>query len=555
MRWFLSALGGVLLLTKLAHAGEILPNGIQLPDRWPPEIKAPLGNEPMPVPYLQRPPEVIPVDLGRQLFVDDFLIESTNLTRTFHAPRYHAASPVFKAEKPWELDAERGNFAAPYSDGVWYDPRQQKFLMWYRTAGRATALAVSDDGIHWDRPQLDVGPGTNVVLRSVRDSATVWLDHAAQDPAARFKLFEARYRQRAWQLVLRQSPDGIHWSDELAASAGAWDRTTMFYNPFRQVWVASVRGHDHIPKQEQVHRLRCYFEGRTPEAALSWKQSSDDVAKGNTLPHDLQPWVGADRLDPRHPDSRFSHNDPQLYNLDAFPYESLMVGLFTIWQGPDNEVCQELGINKRNEVLVGFSRDAFHWDRSNRERFLGVNSDPKAWNAGNVQSAGGGCLIVGDELWFYCSGRTKHPVNTVSTGLAVMRRDGFASMDAKDPSGQLTTRPFKFSGGHLFVNAAPGKSALRVEVLDAQGEVVPGFSARDCDAISGDHTKARVQWKGEKDLSDLPQPVRLRILLEGGSLYSFWISSGEAGTSRGYVAAGGPEYPGARDIDSPVKQP
>jgi hypothetical protein len=31
--------------------------------------------EPMPLPYLTSPPDVIPIDIERQLFIDDFLIE------------------------------------------------------------------------------------------------------------------------------------------------------------------------------------------------------------------------------------------------------------------------------------------------------------------------------------------------------------------------------------------------------------------------------------------------------------------------------------------------
>ncbi len=42
-----------------------------------------LSVEPMTVPYLQSPPSLIPIDVGRQLFVDDFLIEKTDLERTF----------------------------------------------------------------------------------------------------------------------------------------------------------------------------------------------------------------------------------------------------------------------------------------------------------------------------------------------------------------------------------------------------------------------------------------------------------------------------------------
>jgi hypothetical protein len=386
------------------------------------------------------------------------------------------------------------------------------------------------------------------VLRTVRDSSTVWLDPSAPD-AERFKFFEARYKQRAWEIALHTSPDGRTWTDELAVSGPSWDRSTVFFNPFRNIWVASVRGHDQI-KPAPVHRLRCYFEGKTATDVLGWKQHCDEVAKLNVLPGDLQPWLGADRLDPRHPDPRFHDQKPQLYNLDAFPYESLMVGLFTIWQGPQNEDCAKYDIQKRNEVLVGFSRDGFHWDRPSRVPLLGVSSDPKAWNAGNVQSVGGGCVIVNDELYFYCSGRSMAKPSQCSTGLATMRRDGFASMDAPQGGGQLTTCPLRVTGEHLFVNASPGKRGLhlRAELLDEHGKPIPGFSAKQCLGVGMDSTHARVEWEGGRTLAGLSQPLRIRFLLKSGSLWSFWTTSDLSGASGGYVAAGGPEFDGLRDL-------
>ena len=50
--------------------GQTLYNGIELATCWPPGQQA-LSREPMPVPYLDSPPYVIPIDVGRQLFVDD----------------------------------------------------------------------------------------------------------------------------------------------------------------------------------------------------------------------------------------------------------------------------------------------------------------------------------------------------------------------------------------------------------------------------------------------------------------------------------------------------
>ena len=70
-----------------SHAGETLHNGIVLPDEWPPNRTTFPNNDPIP-PYLKQPPTVIPIDVGRQLFFDDFLIESTDMTRTHHRPEY-----------------------------------------------------------------------------------------------------------------------------------------------------------------------------------------------------------------------------------------------------------------------------------------------------------------------------------------------------------------------------------------------------------------------------------------------------------------------------------
>src|SRR4051812_13552697 len=52
---------------------------------WPPKVT--LSRKPLPLaPYLTKPPAVIPIDIGRQLFVDDYLVESTTLVRTHHLP-------------------------------------------------------------------------------------------------------------------------------------------------------------------------------------------------------------------------------------------------------------------------------------------------------------------------------------------------------------------------------------------------------------------------------------------------------------------------------------
>ncbi len=532
------------VLAPSLAAGETLYNGITLPERWPPERKE-LAREPMRVPYLQEPPKIIPIDVGRQLFVDDFLIERTTLKRSYHVPEYHPANPILRPDKPWEQqDAARA--AAPFSDGVFYDPKDKLFKMWYMGGYIAsTCLATSRDGLHWDKPSFDVRPGTNEVLshRDVeaasggrhRDSSTVWLDQEDPDPQRRYKMFVTTPVPRRWSLALRCSADGIHWSEPVAVSATeVGDRTTVHYNPFRKKWVFGLR-----ISQSNVGRARAYFEHSDALAGIA------QIASGAV------PWLCADRLDPHHPDPEYSDIEPQLYNHDAVGYESLMVGLFAIWQGPPNGVCAKLKIQKRNELLVGFSRDGFHWHRPDRQRFLPVNPTEGAWNWGNVQSAGGCFLIVKDKLYFYVSGRAlgdRFWDGNCNTGLATMRRDGFASMDADENTGILTTRPVRFSGKCLFVNVNASIGVLQAEVLNLDGSILKPFSIDNCSAVRADTTLQQVTWKDSEDLSALAgQPVRFRFHLTNGSLYSFWVSPDKSGASYGYVAGGGPGFVGPRD--------
>ena len=75
------------------NPGELSYNGISIPEKWPPKLSH-HPEKPMPVPYLESPPECIPVDVGRQLFVDDFLIETTTMIRQFHQPEKSLLNPI-----------------------------------------------------------------------------------------------------------------------------------------------------------------------------------------------------------------------------------------------------------------------------------------------------------------------------------------------------------------------------------------------------------------------------------------------------------------------------
>ncbi|MBV6497939.1 MAG: hypothetical protein CJBNEKGG_00153 [Prosthecobacter sp.] len=507
-----------------ANNGEKLYNGIVLPKVWPPEHYDQDSAEPMPAPYLQHPPKVIPVDVGRQLFVDDFLIERTTLKRSFHNAAKFSGNPVFKAETKHELAPAGGGEGAQEAvtylghGGVFYDPSVKLFKMFYTAGWRGPlALATSPDLKTWTRPDLGIREDNLLRLRGNEAGGDncVWLDLASKE--ARIK-FLTDYGRKGH--LLQTSAEGREWTPPVFTGP-AGDYCSFFHNPFRNLWIYSIK------QGSRQGRNRWYHESRDFIAGADWSKSVF--------------WVNADRLDL--PDQQIG-KPAQLYSLSAVAYESVMLGLFQIHLGPDNRVCDAGKFPKVTELKVGFSRDGFHWQRPDRRPFIAATRTEGSWDRAYLHTTAGVCVVLDDQLVFpYCAfsgispGGKRGMYTGASIGLARLRRDGFASMDGP---GELTTRPLTFQGRHLFVNV---NGELRVEALDEAGKVL-----RTSRTISGDHTKTHLRWNDGADLSALAgKPVKLRFHLAQGSLYAFWITDDANGASHGYIGAGGPGFKGVRD--------
>jgi hypothetical protein len=551
-------------------ANETLYNGINLPQTWPPRNVPESSREPIPVPYLSHPPQVIPIDLGRQLFVDDFLIAETSLIRAFGKPEIHPQSPVLQPETDEEMDSGYCPMAAPFNDGAWYDPQDNLFKLWYMPGWfHSTALATSADGIHWERPQFDVVPETNLVWPNRdgydRDGCLVWLDSSNQDAMERFKMFQyyRRYHKgrsdavsEGWAHV---SADGIHWSDPVVTTQ-VGDNSSFFYNPFRRKWCMSIRRAAYVDERIRL-RARYYHESDSFLEGAQWDMDTEEVF-----------WQRVDRLDlpdPARPDHRVA-----LYDVNVTPYESLMLGMFAIFRGPENDICAREGVPKTMDLELAYSRDGFHFSRPDRTPFLASSRQRGDWNRAYLHAAGGICLVVGDKIFIYFTGfsglspqlgpteegspglNRRVMYAGASTGLATLRRDGFAHMDAGAGGGELTTRAITFKGDRLFVNVNAPQGELRVSVLDANGSPVEGLTAQDCVPISQDSACAEVKWSsGAGSKSDAPhlssvagRPCRLRFHLQSGQLFSFWVTDDPNGASSGYMAAGGPGFTDGRDL-------
>ena len=533
-------LASLLLTSCILSAGQMLYNGIELPDEWPPRNLDAASDEPMDVPYLENPPAVIPIDIGRQLFVDDFLIENTDLIRVFHKPEDYPGNPVLAAETKAELTRTKGREgeqeAVCYTGagGVFYDPADSLFKMWYTAGWRgAMALATSRDALTWERPKLGLFEDNIVLPAGMREPGAGWdnavyLDLNTKDPSQRYKLLSQRPKK---EHSLHVSADGLSWSEGLATGEAS-DYCSFFYNPFREVWVHSIK------RNGPRGRMRDYAE---------FKEFMHPDSYDNSVY-----WVNADKLDKPDP---IINNPAQLYMLHGIAYESVVLGLFGIHLGPHNKIAEEGRFPKITDIKLGFSRDGFHWDRPQREAFISATRKDGDWNRGYLHGTTGICLVVGDWLYFPYTGFSgvsptgwRGFYTGASIGMAILRRDGFASMEADEKGGTLTTRPLRFSGQHLFVNVDCPNGEFLAELLDAEGKVIKGFSKSDCVPVKTNKTLVAVTWKEAKSLpATKDAQLRFRFYLKNGKFYSFWVSKDQSGASQGYVAAGGPGYDTIQD--------
>ncbi len=529
---------------------EKLYNGIEMPSVLSNHIDM-VSNKPMPVPYLENPPKIIEIDIGRQLFIDDFLIEKTDMVREFHKPQKYEGNPILKPETKLEKTSRFKNnpVAAPLSGSILWNPEKQIFQMWYE-AGHVTSLAYAEskDGLNWTRPNLHIEEGTNRVLPKEfePDSWTVFNDFYETDPSKKFKMF---FRSHDWaerRAMMATSPDGINWTAKKEMGI-CGDRSTMTYNPFRKKWVVSIR----FSSNRTGTRDRAYFEADTFEQAVDW--------------HPYEPifWVRADELDHK---GKWK-NKPQLYNLDSVAYESIMLGVFQLMNGPQNSYWSKQGLPKSTGLSFAYSRDGFHWHRPDRTRL--IDSEYKStWDNGYIQSVSNVLCVMGDKLYIYYtgfsgdtnrkstgkkgskySGWSAGIYSGGATGVAFLRRDGFVSMNSQGKESELLTRNIRFSGSYLFVNADVKSGELLAQVEDLNGKPIKPFTFENCVSFKGDSTIEKISWKNADNLSQFAnKPVKIKFKIKGeGKLYSFWISKDNSGRSDGYVGGGGKGFTCDRD--------
>ncbi len=458
-----------------------------------------------------------------QLFVDLDRVEALdNVKQVFHPAERHPANPVLRQVKPWE--DERSTWGS-----VIYDAEAKIFKAWYGgKSGRkkeyrpgslsdcsVLCYATSKDGIHWDRPDL----GLHEVMGTKKNNVVISDDHhngldhwesILKDPLAKDP--QRRYLALGWSsfdwdgpmagIYTMTSPDGLRWTHT--------KEPVFHYHPRPGSKDLGPVGDSHSLMIDTLRRRYVAYLRALPNRSFS--TSPDFVA-----------WTPP-RLCLRARPGEVSNT---IYNHMGFVYGDRYLGLLSYFvRDPKNPLVT---------VWLLSSRDGETWHRPDTGRPLIDVGAVGEWDRFNLRLTGAPPIRVGNQLYiYYRSTANRHSPYTGrdttdrggGLGLATLRVDGFASLQAGYDGGRVTTKPFRCRGSRLYVNAKADFGRLRAEVLDAEGKPVPGFSHADCQPMTADSVDQPLRWKAKASLESLKgKTLRLRFHLENVRLYSFRIAA------------------------------
>lgn len=442
----------------------------------------------------------IPIADRWELFVDRCLIERMDAGVEL---RLHEPTPqevVMVHDRPWEGNSsgyhtifQDGSIYRMYYRGWNYDMGTQK-----PTHPAVVCYAESRDGIHWERPVLDM-----VEFEGSKQNNIIWAGDGTHNfvpfkdanpqcqSDARYKAVgqsEGKYKNL---LLAFQSADGLHWrltAEEPILKQGAFDSQNLaFWDTVRQEYL-------------------CYFR--------DWRDGRRDIKVSRSK--DFLHWSEGEWLD--FPDVPQEH----LYTNAVLPYDRaphLLVGFPTRFIPGRAALTEGLFMSSRD------GRSFHRWP----EAFIRPGLNPEKWHNRSNYTWWGLVETVSPlpggnkELSLYTDERYYFEGQGVKTRRYSCRIDGFVSLHATLAGGEVLTRPLWFEGNELAINfSTSAAGSVQVQIEDAAGQPAAGFALSDCPEIFGDALGHVVTWKPGSDVSGLAdQPIRLRFTLHDADLYAF----------------------------------
>ena len=478
---------------------------------------------------------------NKVLLIDDaFLLEVHNLQRKVNQAVKHP-EPVVKLDAPWDTEKmETFNY-----NNVLYDEDEKLFKMWYVVCGRRadeywergrkTAYATSEDGIHWEKPIMNMvevngSKENNYIIGEMLSLTYTIIDDPSDVAARRYKIiFQAESEEMQWSnfhmpLCLAYSADGIIWDRPThvnpilrGISDGGWG---FIYDQERRKYQLYTRRVPNLPRDISLYESY---------DLVNWED------KGRIL-------VPGDALDP-----------PEMFNFQGmtpFFYEDFCLGLLnTQYSLPESETYEVFNEPPADwpakslghvNVQLAHSRDGVQWLRPNDRSPIVPNGGPGDPDEGVIFIPSANPPVInGDTYIYYTAVRYQHNErtqtaymkehdndmrNAVSCMLAKMPEDHWVSLDAGSEEGWLLTKPYA-APSQLLVNADAKGGSIEAEFLTPYNEPVEGFTRTDCIGVSGSGKDQEIKWKTSTNPRDLNEKYRgglcLKFYLKNAKLYSY----------------------------------
>jgi len=443
---------------------------------------------------------VLDIGTRRELFVDEFLIDRMEQVRL-------QLYPPVRREVVLEMNA-----TAECPTSAYYNlfEEEGRIRLYYRgnapqddSPEQTVHCAESTDGIHFTRL-----PVNRIALRGSKETSIVYQGGAGHN----FHVFrdgnpdckaDERYKAVGgeWaKLYGFVSPDGLQWrklQEQPLEISGNFDSLNVAF------WDA---------------RLGCYrlFSrcGHHNVRAIQSCTSQDFLHWTIPVPHEY-------RLDA----------EPEEYYTNATVLcpgaEHVLLSFPKRFLPARTQSIEDADYHYRSDgvsdTVFMSSRDGLHWRRF-REAWVRPGLERENWTHRSNMVACGIAHTSPLEWSMYISEHYGWTTNRLRR-LAV-RPWGFAGIHADFAGGVFTTHPLTFTGAMLRVNAATSAiGSIQVELQDAQGKPIPGYTLGEMPPWFGDDVDAVMRWTNGPDVSRLAgQPVRLHFVMRDADLFALRFS-------------------------------
>lgn len=515
----------------------------------------------------RQPNQAAPTEPYWQLFLDDHIItRSTGFERVVHHPRPHGV--VLKTEKPWETFGATPWYVGRRKEGG-YECYYQ--ALWHEPGMRVVshmAYAISEDGIHWEKPVLNLVDGPTQTGRQkglplgvslgsgdkndeyskannilpIGHPRDLLLHGNVRDPDKRFALgLNFGIPQRI--AFCRELPDFVNdpnWQEKLVDSGGfvhSHYTTLEYWDDLNDEWVVMRQSPNHPPTR------------------VSGRYASPDMVHWK-LDHHFYP-DAHDSTDPRYFD--------EVYGNMGVHLEGIVFGFVDWFVGDESHEAtnNDRGIigsdtaKGTQEVRIATSRDGGKtWDRStSREPWIPHGSEQDSYD--RLVRLDCPPLRMGDEDWFYATatncdhasraGVPRDRIGLVQGALYTQKHNRYVSLTAGNRVRILITKPIEVTGDTLQLNVDASSGEVKVAVgIDrwmkhkngawtfeanlphwlvedrwGRQHLEKGFHFDDCEAVHVNSIEHDVQFKEASFESLRGKTVRLFIAVQTADLYGF----------------------------------